>query len=90
MLQFTFKIAHNAGSVNTAANFFSRLELKITEKICLKIRENVKKTSIEVTTSSSDVAHAEQFFLAQADGDDESEEQLFNGKSNLGRRHQNA
>ena len=31
VLQFNFKIAPIAGSVNTAANFFSRLELKVTE-----------------------------------------------------------
>ena len=31
-LQFHFKIAHIAGSVNTAADFVSRLELKVTEK----------------------------------------------------------
>ena len=35
-LQFNFKIAHIAGSVNTAADFLSRLELKVTEKIRLK------------------------------------------------------
>ena len=38
MLQFNFKIAHIAGSVNTAADFLSQLELKVTEKIRLKIR----------------------------------------------------
>ena len=37
VLQFNFKTAHNAGSVNTAADFLSRLELKVTEKIRLKI-----------------------------------------------------
>ena len=36
--QFNFKIAHIAGSINTAAYFLSRLELKVTEKIRLKIR----------------------------------------------------
>ena len=40
VLQFNFKIAHIAGSVNTAADFLSRLELKVTEKIRLKIRED--------------------------------------------------
>ena len=30
VLQFIFKIAHIAGSVNTAADFVSRLELKVT------------------------------------------------------------
>ena len=55
-LQFNFKIAHIAGSVKTAADFLSRLELKVTEKIRLKIREDVQTTPIEVSTSSSDVA----------------------------------
>ena len=62
VLQFNFKIAHIAGSVNTAADFFSRLNLKVTERIRLKIREAVQTTPIEVTTSSSDVADEEQFF----------------------------
>ena len=56
VLQFNFKIAHIAGSVNTAADFLSRLELKVTEKIRLKIREDIHTTPIEVNTSSSDVA----------------------------------
>ena len=38
VLQFNFKIAHTAGSINTAVDFLSRLELKVTEKIHLKIR----------------------------------------------------
>ena len=76
MLQFNFKIAHIAGSVNTAANFLSRLELKVTEKIHLKIREDVQTTHIEVSTSSSDVAYEEQFFFTQTDGQNETEEQI--------------
>ena len=44
VLQFNFKIAHLAGSVNTAADFLSRLELKVTEKIRLKMRENIQTT----------------------------------------------
>ena len=36
VLQFNFKIALIAGSVNTAADFLSRLELKVTEEIRLK------------------------------------------------------
>ena len=38
VLQFNFKIAHNAGSVNIAADFLSRFELKVTEKIRHKTR----------------------------------------------------
>ena len=59
VLQFNIKIAHTAGSVNTSADFFSRWELKVTERIRLKIREDVQTTPIEVTTSSSDIADEE-------------------------------
>ena len=80
VLQFNFKIAHIAGSVNTAADFLSRLELKVTEKIRLKIREDIQTTPIEVTTSSSDVADEEQVFFTQTDSDNESEEQTLDRK----------
>ena len=62
MLPFNFKKAHIAGSINTTADFFYGLELKVTEKIRLKILENIQTTSIDLTTSSMDVADAEQFF----------------------------
>ena len=80
VLQFNFKIAHIAGSVNTAADFLSRLELNVTEKICLKIREDIHTTPIEVTTSSSDVADEEQIFFTHADDGKESEEQTLERK----------
>ena len=76
MLQFNFKKTHIAGSVNTAAHFLSRLGLKVTEKIRLKIREDIQTTPIEVTTSSSDVAGEEQFFLTHRDGSNEWKERL--------------
>ena len=80
MLQFNFKRAHIAGSVNNAADSLSRLELKGTEKMRLKIREDIQTTPIEVTTSSSDVADEEQFFFTQSDNNDESEEQTLERK----------
>ena len=80
MLQFNFKIAHIPGLVNTAADFLSRLELKVTEKIRLKIREDVQTTPIEVTTSSSDVVDEEQVFFTQTDNDNEPEEQTLERK----------
>ena len=76
VLHFNLKIAHIAGSINRVANFLSRLELKVTEKIHLKIREYVQTTPIEVSTSFSDVANEEQFFFTQTDGQDETEEQI--------------
>ena len=63
-----------AGSVNTTANFLSRLELKNTEKIRIKIREDVQTTPLEVTTSCSHVTDEEQFFFTQADGEDQTDE----------------
>ena len=80
VLHFNFKIAQTAGSVNTAADFLSRLELKVTEKIRLKIREDIQTTPVEVTTSSSDVADEEQVFFTQTDNDNESEEQTLERK----------
>ena len=80
VLQFNSKIAHIAGSVNTAADLLSRLEIKVTEKIRLKIGEDIHTTPIEVTTSSSDVADEEQIFFKHADDGTESEEQTLERK----------
>ena len=78
--QFNFEIAHTAGSVHTAAGSLSRLELKVTEKIRLKIREDIQTTPIGMTISSSDIANEELFFFTQADNKDEPEEQTFERK----------
>ena len=71
ILQFNFKIAPIAGVIDTAADFLSRLKLKVTEKIGLKIREDIQTTSIEVAAFSSDFADEEKFFFAQTDNDSE-------------------
>ena len=84
VLHFNFKIAHIAGSVNTAAEFLSRLGLKVTEKIRLQIQEDIQTTPIVVTTSSADVADEEQIFFTQADKNDESEEQTLKEKKQSG------
>ena len=89
MLQFNFKIAHIAGSVNTGPDFLSRLELKVTERIRLKIREDVQTTPIEVTISSSDVADEEEFVFTQPDDQDETEEQILQRKNNIVKKQQN-
>ena len=65
LLNFNFKIAHIAGSTNTATDFLSRSEFKVTEKIRLKNRGNIQTSPIEVTTSSSVVADDEQFFFVR-------------------------
>ena len=79
VLQLKFKTAHIVGSINTAAHFLSRLELKVTEKSHLEIRDDVQ-TTIGVTTPSSDVADEEQFFFTQADREDETDQQIFQRK----------
>ena len=80
MLQFNFKTAHSAGSGNTAADFLSRLEVKVTEKTRLKIREDTQTTPIEVTISSSDVADEKQLFFTHADNTNESKKQTLKRK----------
>ena len=80
VLHFNFKIAHIAGSVNTAADFIFTLELKVTQKIRLKIREDIQTTPIEATTSSSYVANEEHLFFTRADNSNESEEQTVERK----------
>ena len=81
VLQLNFKIAHIAGSCNTAADFLSRLDLKVTDKIHHKIWEDVQTTPIKVSTSSPDVADEEQFFFAKTDGQGETDEQILQRKS---------
>ena len=80
VLQVNFNTTHTTGSVNTAADFLSRLERQVTEKNHLKILEDVQATPIEVSTSSSDVADEKQFFFKQTDGQDETEEQVLQRK----------
>ena len=84
LLRIDFKIAHLEGSVNTAGDFISRLELKVTEKIRLKIQQDIQTTPIEVTTSSWDVLDEEQFFFTQADSENEWEEKTFKEKTKTG------
>ena len=70
-LQFTFKVANIAGSVDTAADFFSRLKFKVMQKIRLKIREVVQTIANEVTTSSQDVVDEENFFFTKTDWEED-------------------
>ena len=72
---FNFETAHIAGSVNRAADFLLRLELKVMENICLKIRKDIQRTTIGVITSFSDVVDREKFFSAQAKNENEAEQE---------------
>ena len=75
MSQYDFKIVHIAHSVNTAADFISRLDIKVTETIRLKYRKDKQTTPIEVTTSSSNVAGEEKFLSTQSGHEKGLEEQ---------------
>ena len=77
--QLSFKIVLIAGSLDilSAADILVRLELKVTVKIRLKIREDFQTTPIQVTMSSSDVADEEQTFFIRADNENELEKQTF-------------
>ena len=79
-LQFNFKIAYIAGSVNTAAVFVCRLQLKVTERIRHKVQKDIQPTLIEVKTSPSDVADQDQIFFFPGNNKNESEEQTLERK----------
>ena len=80
VLEFISETAHSTSSVNTAADFLPKLELKVTEKIRHIFREDVRKTNIEEKTSTSDVADGAQFFCSQTNDEVEIEEQTFKRK----------
>ena len=89
VLQFNFKIAHIADSVNTAADFLSQLDLKVTERICLKIREDVQTTPIEVThplqmlqTNNSFSSHKQMIKM-------KPKNRPYNENNNIGKNQQN-
>ena len=56
VLHFNVKIADIASSVNTIADFFSKLDLTVTENIHLKIWEDLNSRPTEMSKLSSDVA----------------------------------
>ena len=89
VLRFNFKIAHIAGSINTAADFLSRLELKVTEKIHLKIQEDVQTTPVEVTTSSAGVADKNSSSSRKKIVKMKLTNKSYNEKSNPRKRHEN-
>ena len=63
MLQYNFAIAHVAGALNTAADFFSRAEVDPTEKLEMNIRNDVTSQAIEVNIQSTGVAEEETLYL---------------------------
>ena len=75
VIQFNFIIAHIPGINNTAADYLSRMEMDPTEKLVLKIREDVETRPIEVNFQSAGVSEEEQIFFTEEDN--ETEEQIW-------------
>ena len=78
VIQFNFIIAHIPGKNNTAADYLSRMEMDPTEKLVLKIREDVETRPIEVNVQSAGVSEEEQVFFTEEDS--ETEEQIWERK----------
>ena len=78
VIQFNFVIAHIPVKNNTAANYLSRMEMDPTEKLVLKIREDVETRPIEVNVQSAGVSEEEQVVFTEEDN--ETEQQIWERK----------
>ena len=78
VIQFNFVIAHIPGKNNTAVDYLSRMEMDPTEKLVLKIREDVATRPIEVNVQSAGVSEEEQVFFTEEDN--EAEQQIWERK----------
>ena len=76
VLQFIFTIAHIPGKMNTAADFLSRLEMDPSEKIILKIREDIPTKPVEVNIESTGIAQEETVFFDPTDQLETTEKEL--------------
>ena len=63
VIQFNFVTAHIPGKNNTAADYLSRMKMDPTEKLVLKIREDVETRPIEVNVQSARVSEEDKFSL---------------------------
>ena len=77
-IQFNLIIAHIPGKNNTAADYLSRMEMDPTEKLVLKLHEDVETEPIEVHVQSAEVSEEEQIFFTEEDN--ETEEQIWERK----------
>ena len=77
VLQFEFKIAQKAGSIDTAAAFLCKQELKVLKKLRLINHEDIQKTPIEAITISVDVSDEEQFIFSHGKNENETGERSF-------------
>ena len=73
VIQFNFVIAHIPGKNNTVADYLSRMEIDPTEKLVLKIREDVETRPIEVNVQSAGVSEEEQVFFTEEDNETEQQ-----------------
>ena len=80
VLQFNFTIAHIPGKMNTAADFFFRLEMDPKEKIILKIREDISTKPIEVNIESTCIAQEEKVFHDPTDQQETREKEHWTRK----------
>ena len=78
VIQFNFVIAHIPSKNNTAADYLSRMEMDPTEKLVLKIREDVETRPIEFNVQSAGVSEEEQVFFTEEDN--ETEQQIWDRK----------
>ena len=78
VFQFNFIIAHIPGKNNTAADYLSRMEMEPTEKLVLKISEDLETRPIEVNVQSAGVSEEEQVFFTEEDN--ETERQIWERK----------
>ena len=84
VIQFNFVIAHIPGKNNRAADYLSRMEMDTSEKLVLKIRENVETRPIEVNVQSAGVSEEEQVFFTEEDN--ETEQQIWERKQQSKKR----
>ena len=78
VIQFNLIIAHIPCKNNRAADYPSRMEMDPTEKLVLKIREDVETRPIEVNVQSAGVSEEEQVFFTEEDN--ETEQQIWERK----------
>ena len=79
VLQYNFKIAHVPGTMNTAADFLSRLDNNPHEKIELQIREDIQTTPIQVDIQNAKITEEDQLYFT-GDDPEETEDKMWERK----------
>ena len=81
VLQYSFVIAHVAGSMNTAADFLSRTEVNPVEKLEMSIRNDIQTKAIEVNIQYSGIVEDKRIYILPDDEFDENK--LWEEKQNV-------